>query len=96
MKEMRYLSNVTTLTLDGSRCVGCGSCTLVCPHGVYALNGKKTQIVDRDGCMECGACQTNCPTGAISLTPGVGCASYIIKSWTKGKNKASCGPSLCC
>jgi ferredoxin len=96
VKEMRYLTNVSTLRLDQTRCIGCGSCTLVCPHSVYALNGKKMHIVDHDGCMECGACQTNCPTEAISLTPGVGCAAYIIKSWGKGKNKASCGSSPCC
>jgi NAD-dependent dihydropyrimidine dehydrogenase PreA subunit len=93
MKKFRYLSDVSTLRLDESRCTGCGSCTQVCPHSVFELNGRKAWIVDLDGCMECGACQNNCPAGAIDLTPGVGCAAYIIQSWRKGKSGA---PSVCC
>ncbi|MBA4393988.1 MAG: ferredoxin [Desulfobacca sp.] len=95
MENFRYLSNVSTLTLDESRCVGCGSCGLVCPHSVYTINDKKAEIVDLDGCMECGACMNNCPSAAINLTPGVGCAAYIIQSWIKGKEKASCGTAVC-
>ncbi|MFH0787491.1 MAG: mercury methylation ferredoxin HgcB [Pseudomonadota bacterium] len=96
MKEFRYLTNVSTLKLDETRCLGCGSCALVCPHGVYIINGKKAEIADLDGCMECGACRNNCPTAAINLTPGVGCAAYIIQAWIKGKKGASCGPAVCC
>jgi ferredoxin len=36
--------------------------------------------------MECGACTINCPADAIRVTPGVGCANYIIKTWIKGKD----------
>jgi ferredoxin len=36
--------------------------------------------------MECGACALNCPVAAIEVTPGVGCASYIIQTWIKGKD----------
>jgi ferredoxin len=91
MKEFRYLPHVSTLRLDASRCSGCGACTLVCPHGVLAMNGRKVKVVDHDGCMECGACMNNCPTRALTLSPGVGCAGYIIKAWLKGKEAASCG-----
>lgn len=96
MESLRYLDDVVTLTLDEDKCVGCGDCTLVCPHGVLALNGPKAQIVDRNGCMECGACARNCVVQALSLTPGVGCASYIIQVWLKGKERASCGGEGCC
>ncbi|MBT8342797.1 MAG: 4Fe-4S binding protein [Desulfatitalea sp.] len=96
MEAMRYLDNVVTLMLDESRCVGCGMCTQVCPHGVLAMAERTVRIVDRDGCMECGACANNCPTEALAVTPGVGCASYIIQSWIKGKENASCGGSGCC
>ena len=96
MKELRYLPDVVTLAFDREACVGCGACTLVCPHGVFSVNGKTAVLVDRDGCMECGACALNCPTGAITVTPGVGCAAYIIKSWLKGKNLASDSPTACC
>ncbi|RPI79603.1 MAG: ferredoxin family protein [Desulfobacteraceae bacterium] len=95
MKGFRYLSDVTTLKLDPTACIGCGACTEVCPHQVFALNDRKARIADLNGCMECGACMLNCPTQAIRLKPGVGCASYIIKAWLNGKkvsfdNKANC------
>lgn len=96
MKTLRYLDDVVTLTLNEQQCVGCGICTQVCPHGVLALNGRKAHIVDRNGCMECGACANNCPTGALGVTPGVGCAGYIIQTWIKGKQNASCGGPGCC
>jgi NAD-dependent dihydropyrimidine dehydrogenase PreA subunit len=91
MENLRYLPHVSTLKLDESFCSGCEACTLVCPHGVLAMNGRKVRIVDLDGCMECGACLNNCPTGAINLSPGVGCAAYIIQVWLRGKGLASCG-----
>jgi NAD-dependent dihydropyrimidine dehydrogenase PreA subunit len=90
MKNFRHLAGVTTLRLDPEACVGCGQCTQVCPHGVFELNSRKAHIIDHDGCMECGACATNCPVDAIQVSPGVGCAAYIIKSWTKGKAAAAC------
>ena len=90
MKTFRHLSNVTTLALDSDACVGCGMCTMVCPHGVLALEGRKATVTDLDGCMECGACANNCPVAAIRVTPGVGCAAYIIQTWIKGKHAAAC------
>jgi len=96
MQHFRYLTNVTTLTLDRKTCVGCGQCLLVCPHSIFELKDKKARIVDQDGCMECGACANNCPTHAIGVSPGVGCAAYIIQTWIKGKEAAECGTSGCC
>jgi ferredoxin len=95
MESMRYLDNVATLVLDARKCMGCGVCTCVCPHGVLALSGRQVEIVDLNGCMECGACTNNCPTKALKVTPGVGCAAYIIKTWLKGKSKTACGPGCC-
>ncbi len=95
MKDFRYLDNVSTLKLDNELCVGCGICGIVCPHGVFELAGNKARIADIDGCMECGACANNCPSDAISVSPGVGCASYIIQAWIYGKEKASCGCDCC-
>ncbi|MFH2218450.1 MAG: mercury methylation ferredoxin HgcB [Pseudomonadota bacterium] len=96
MENFRYLPDVSTLIVDAEACVGCGTCEIVCPHGVLKVENRKAQIVDMDGCMECGACTTNCPSGALNVTPGVGCAAYIIQTWIKGKDAASCGPADCC
>jgi NAD-dependent dihydropyrimidine dehydrogenase PreA subunit len=71
-------------------------CEVVCPHGIFSVQHKKARINDRDECMECGACAKNCPADAIGVTPGVGCASYIIQTWIKGKNADACGDVKCC
>lgn len=96
MDNFRYLTGVTTLSLDKEACVGCGMCTAVCPHNVFKMNDRKAKVVDLNGCMECGACATNCPTDAIRVSPGVGCAAYIIQTWIKGKENAACGTGGCC
>ena len=92
MPELRYLPNVVTLALDVDACTGCGTCTLVCPHGVFTLEDKKARIVDRDACMECGACARNCPVEALSVRPGVGCAARIILEALQRTN-STCGCS---
>jgi len=89
MKSIRYLKNVTTLELDTEACIGCRMCETVCPHRVFTVQQGKARVVDRDGCMECGACALNCPVTAIALTPGVGCAAYIIQKWL-GKGQTAC------
>ena len=96
MEKFRYLDNVTTLDLDQAACTGCGSCEDVCPHHVFEVREHKAKIRDKNGCMECGACATNCPVAAICVNPGVGCAAYIIQTWFKGKEHASCGGPGCC
>ena len=65
---MKYLLNVSTLRFFTDKCIGCGTCIEVCPHGVLAMNDKKAVIVDSDKCMECGACMTNCAFGASRST----------------------------
>lgn len=95
MKDFRYLEGVATLKLNKEACVGCGMCVTVCPHRIFELREKKAEILDFDACMECGACAQNCPTEALSVTPGVGCASYIMSVWlTKLTGKKV--DSVCC
>ena len=89
---LRYLSDVTTLRLDESKCNGCGMCGQVCPHGVFTTGKGKTHITDRDACMECGACQKNCPEQAIEVHSGVGCVTAIIKGALSG-TEPDCGCS---
>ncbi len=97
MKHFRYLEGVSTLVLDKALCTGCGMCKVVCPHRVLTVNSRKADIVDKNACMECGACANNCPVNALSVTPGVGCAAYIIQTWiNKDKAACGCGKGECC
>ncbi len=96
MEKMRYISGVSTLNLDADKCIGCGMCLNVCPHSVFSVKQKKAWVEDKDGCMECGACAKNCPVSAVTVTPGVGCAAYIVSSWRKGKGGGSCVETNCC
>lgn len=99
MRKEIYLKDVITLTLDKDKCTGCGMCIVVCPHAVFAINEKKSEIMDRDACMECGACSQNCPFGAISVRSGVGCAQGIIRGTLQGSAPScgcDCGPTDCC
>lgn len=69
---LAYLKNVVTLNLDQQKCIGCQTCTQVCPHQVFQVENKKAQIINKDACMECGACAKNCPVSAIEVRSGVG------------------------
>ena len=94
MSELRYLENVSTLELDQEKCIGCGMCAAVCPHGVFEVDERKAQVVDLDACIECGACAGNCPAEALQVKAGVGCASAIINGWLTGEEpNCDCGGS---
>ena len=96
-----YIANVVTLALDDAKCLGCGKCIEVCPHGVFALAAGKTgytvRLANRDACMECGACALNCPAQALTVEAGVGCAAAIIMGWFTGQEPVcGCGEGECC
>jgi ferredoxin len=88
--HVKYLSNVASLEFFPERCVGCGMCAEVCPHGVFIIEDKKASISDRDRCMECGGCANNCAFGALRVAKGVGCAAAIINGMISG-GEPSCG-----
>jgi NAD-dependent dihydropyrimidine dehydrogenase PreA subunit len=69
---LKYLKNVTTLSLNIDKCTGCKTCKDVCPHQVFAIKNKKAFIINKEACMECGACAKNCPVAAIEVRSGVG------------------------
>jgi len=85
-------TSMNTLEYNPELCINCGMCSAVCPHGVFAPNGKVAQLVRAEACMECGACQQNCPTGAIAVDSGVGCAAAMIYAALTGKKEPTCGP----
>jgi NAD-dependent dihydropyrimidine dehydrogenase PreA subunit len=84
-----YLAN--TLSFNPAKCINCGMCLAVCPHGVFGPNGKAVQLIRAQSCMECGACQLNCPTDAIFVESGVGCAAAMIQSALMGRKEVTCG-----
>jgi NAD-dependent dihydropyrimidine dehydrogenase PreA subunit len=88
---MFAVSITNTLQYNPDACIGCEMCSIVCPHAVFAMNGRVAQLVRRDACMECGACQVNCPTDAIMVDSGVGCATAMILAALTGKKEDACG-----
>jgi ferredoxin len=84
MGQLRYIETALTLKLSEKKCVGCGMCEIVCPHGVFLVDDRKARILDKGLCIECGACARNCPAGAISVKTGVGCATAVLRGWVNG------------
>lgn len=95
MRGYRYIDGTATLRVERQRCVGCGNCTNVCPHRIFALTPEGLSVIDPDVCIECGACARNCPVAVITVSPGVGCASALIAHWGNRllRRKA---PATCC
>jgi ferredoxin len=87
---------LNTLQFRAEQCTGCGMCSAVCPHGVFAQRNHVAELVRREACMECGACELNCPSGAISVQSGVGCASAMIHAALTGAREETCGGSAAC
>lgn len=83
-----------TLAYAPELCAGCGLCTVVCPHGVFAMIGRKAAMVAGERCIECGACARNCPTGAVQVDAGAGCAAAMIHAALTG-GPVECGSGCC-
>ncbi|MGO9659657.1 MAG: glycyl-radical enzyme activating protein [Acidimicrobiales bacterium] len=52
---------------DARRCMGCGSCVLVCASSALCVKAGKVQY-DRDKCTYCLACTKACVTGACTCS----------------------------
>jgi thioredoxin reductase/Pyruvate/2-oxoacid:ferredoxin oxidoreductase delta subunit len=54
--------------IDANYCIGCASCTMVCPEGdVLAMLGGKAVIVNGYKCIGHSLCAEVCPVGAITM-----------------------------
>ena len=85
---MNRVSEINSLQYHAALCIGCGLCVDVCPHGVFAMDGRVARLVRADACIECGACQNNCPANALLVDSGTGCASAMIRAALRGQKEA--------
>jgi len=51
-------------TIDKEKCVGCGTCTNMCPWHMPVVDPETKKSTK---CITCGACVAGCPTGALSI-----------------------------
>jgi len=56
-----------TISIDESKCDGCGACARACAEGVIEIIDGVARLVNQDHCDGLGACIGDCPNGAISL-----------------------------
>ena len=54
----------TVLSFLPKRCVGCGRCLKVCPHGAHSFSAGE-HALDRSHCRRCGRCAEECCSGAL-------------------------------
>lgn len=56
------------ISFQADRCIGCGQCFNVCPHGAHLI-AEGLHVLDRQRCEVCGTCVDGCYARAIE---GVG------------------------
>jgi len=56
-----------TVTVDGEKCVRCGTCVDACFMKAITLD-ERTAIHDDGKCKGCGKCATVCPHGAVGIS----------------------------
>jgi len=53
------------ISIDHSKCQGCGSCVIACPNGGFKVINGKSHLVKIDFCDGLGYCIQACPMKAI-------------------------------
>jgi len=70
------------VSVDHSKCIGCGQCYTTCPNKVFVIENRKAVPVHQERCVGCRACLIKCPRGAITLTSR-DVFSYFAKFYSK-------------
>lgn len=71
------------LAYDAGKCLGCGRCAAVCPHGCHSFSNG-VHSFNRSKCAGCGKCiDTSCP--ALSFYGSVADSDEIIADVLKDK-----------
>lgn len=57
------------ITVDRSRCTGCGACARVCLPALWRMRGGVAVLAPgfQSACLECAACWQVCEAGAIAF-----------------------------
>ncbi len=51
--------------IDAQKCIGCKTCTGVCPAMAITNDNNGKCVIDKNKCMGCGTCAAVCPMSAI-------------------------------
>ena len=71
------------MTLDKSKCAGCGACAAVCPQN--ARNMKEFPHVNEALCNHCGACVDACPNRAVAVEGSTMTVEQVLAEVRKDK-----------
>jgi len=88
------------ITIDESKCNGCGLCAKACHEGAIGMVGGKAKLLREDYCDGLGDCLPACPMNAITFVereaPAYDEAAVLAAKKTK-KDPLPCGcPSTAC
>jgi heterodisulfide reductase subunit A-like polyferredoxin len=61
------LNGYKVLTYDRDKCIGCHTCSEICPQAVWGIDeDRKAKMVNKKACTACVGCITQCPSSAIT------------------------------
>lgn len=74
-EQIRRRNLMAKVTVDDTRCKGCGLCISACPKDIMKLDENKINskgynpaaCVDMDACIGCAFCATMCPEVCIKV-----------------------------
>ncbi len=66
------------LMQHAARCIRCGACVEVCPHGALTLREEGVQI-DRLRCRVSGDCTATCPAEALQVVGSAMSAAQVLR-----------------